>query len=61
MGRIIDSGVVAPVLLFLLPFLQCRVLAVEELDYCSSSRVGAMEFHSLGAQWEEDKSGGAPL
>lgn len=60
MGRITDSGVVALVLLSLLPFLQYSVLAAEELDY-SSSRVGAMEFHSLGALWEEDKSGGALL
>lgn len=60
MGRIIDSGVVALVLLSLLPFLQYSVLAAEELDY-SSSRVGAMESHSLGALWEEDKPGGAPL
>lgn len=60
MGRIIDSGVVALVLLSLLPFLQYSVLAAEELDY-SSSRVGAMESHSLGALWEEDKPEGAPL
>lgn len=58
MGRIIDLGVVALVLLSLLPFLQYSVLASEELDY---SRVGAMEFHSLGALWEKDKSGGALL
>lgn len=47
---------VALVLLAVLPLLQYS--GTEELGSCSSSRLGSLEFNSLGALWEEHRSGG---